>query len=79
MTSTGLESVFKEATLKHDSLSLLFSQWTFDKELITKALQNVSTIFPHFSRHDASHSRQIIVNVERLLGEKVKYLTATDM
>lgn len=75
----GLESVFKEATLKHDSLSLLLSQWVFDKELITKALQNVSTIFPHFSRHDASHSRQIIVNIERLLGEKVKYLTATDM
>lgn len=79
MTSTGLESVFKEATLKHDSLALLFSQWTFDKELIAKALQNVSTVFPHFSRHDASHSRQIIVNIERLLGDKVKYLTATDM
>lgn len=77
--SIGLESIFKDATLKHDSLSLLLSQWVFDKELITKALQNVSTVFPHFSRHDASHSRQIIVNIERLLGEKVKYLTATDM
>lgn len=79
MKALGLEAVFKEATQRHESLALLFSQWSFDKELISKALQNVSSIFPHYSRHDASHSKQIVVNIERMLGDKVNHLTATDL
>jgi hypothetical protein len=63
---------------EHRHLKLLQSQWNFDEELIPKALQNISTIFPHYSRHDASHSRQILINIERLLGENIKSLTATD-
>lgn len=74
----NLENHFKEVCSTHPHLKLLESQWRFDEELIAKALQNVSTIFPHYSRHDASHSRQILVNIERMLGEKIKYLTATD-
>lgn len=79
MKVVSLEAVFKKATQRHESLSLLQSQWSFDKELISKALQNIASIFPHYSRHDASHSRQIVVNIERMLGERVRYLTATDM
>lgn len=63
---------------EHPHLELLKSQWCFDQELIPKALQNVGTIFPHFSRHDASHSRQILINIERLLGDNLAKLTATD-
>jgi hypothetical protein len=62
----------------HQQLRSLLSQWNFDRELIPKALQNISTIFPHFSRHDVSHSMQILINIERLLGESLKSLTATD-
>lgn len=35
-------------------------------------------MFPHYSRHDESHSRQILVNIERLLGNNIEKLTATD-
>lgn len=63
---------------KNSQLKLLYSQWCFDEELIPKALQNISTIFPNFSRHDASHSRQILINIERLLGETLFSLSATD-
>lgn len=56
----------------------LKAQWTFDEKLIAKALQNVGTFFPHYSRHDESHSRQILVHIERLLGENIAKLTATD-
>ena len=57
----------------------LNSQWAFDEPLIAKALQNVSVYFPHYSRHDESHSRQILVHIERLLGEEnISKLTATD-
>lgn len=74
----SLEKHFEKVCNRHPHLKLLESQWRFDQELISKALQNVSSIFPHYSRHDVSHSRQIIVNIERLLGDKIKYLSATD-
>lgn len=79
MKLISLEKEFTKACKRHPNLKLLESQWRFDKELISKALQNISAIFPHYSRHDASHSKQIIVNIERLLGSKIKNLTATDM
>jgi len=79
MRIVSLESTFRKACRKHPHLKLLESQWRFDKELISKALQNIGTIFPHYSRHDASHSKQIIVNIERLLGDKISNLSATDM
>lgn len=74
-----LENAFKEACERHEHLKLLESQWRFDKELISKALQNISSIFPHYSRHDSSHSKQIIINIERMLGDRIHHLTATDM
>ena len=79
MRLTGLEKIFEDACEKHEHLKLLQSQWRFDRELIAKALQNISSVFPHYSRHDASHSKQIIVNIERMLGERIYHLTATDM
>ena len=78
MEVISLEKHFNEICATHPHLKLLESQWQFDKELISKALQNVGTIFPHYSRHDASHSKQIIVNIERMLGDKIRFLTATD-
>ncbi|MCT8946500.1 HD domain-containing protein [Pseudomonas iridis] len=64
---------------EHSALSLLVSQWGFDEKLIPKALQTISSLFSHFSRHDESHSRQILINIERLLGEEgIALLSATD-
>ena len=56
----------------------LKAQWMIDEKLIPKALQNVGSYFPHYSRHDESHSRQILVHIERLLGANITQLTATD-
>lgn len=64
---------------EHSALGMLVNQWGFDEKLIPKALQTVGNLFPHYSRHDESHSRQILVNIERLLGnENISRLTATD-
>ncbi|MFC5583358.1 hypothetical protein [Rhodanobacter terrae] len=68
----------KKKSGEHGALKTLASQWDFDAKLIPKALQAVGNLFPHYSRHDESHSRQILVNIERLLGESVSLLTATD-
>lgn len=69
-----LENKSKE----HTSLTTLWNQWGFDKNLIPKALQSIGNLFPHFSRHDESHSKQILVNIERILGNNIELLTATD-
>jgi len=63
---------------EHSALRSLYSQWDFDEKLIPKALQTIGSLFPHYSRHDESHSKQILVNIERLLGGNVSLLTATD-
>lgn len=63
---------------EHSSLATLVNQWGFDVQLIPKALQTVGNMFPHYSRHDESHSKQILVNIERLLGDNIRLLTATD-
>lgn len=68
----------KSKSESHSALQSLFSQWDFDRKLIPKALQTVGNLFPHYSRHDESHSRQILVNIERLLGDNLQLLTATD-
>jgi len=63
---------------EHSGLTLLVNQWEFDAKLIPKALQSIGNLFPHYSRHDESHSKQILINIERLLGENIAQLTATD-
>jgi len=69
-----------EDCAKNDAIyKPLEAQWSFDEKLIAKALQNVSAYFPHYSRHDDSHSRQILVHIERLLGPtNIAKLSATD-
>jgi hypothetical protein len=63
---------------EHSALATLHNQWGYDEKLIPKALQTIGSLFPHYSRHDESHSKQILINIERLLGENIKLLTATD-
>ncbi|SDR48447.1 Histidine kinase-, DNA gyrase B-, and HSP90-like ATPase [Paraburkholderia fungorum] len=68
----------KSRAESHSALRSLYSQWDFDEKLIPKALQTLGSLFPHYSRHDESHSKQILVNIERLLGNNINLLTATD-
>lgn len=77
--SNFLQKHLEETCNKQENLKLLKSQWDFDHKLIPKALQSVGQLFPHYSRHDQSHSDQILVNIERILGEsRIVKLTATD-
>lgn len=68
----------KQKGSEHSALDMLVNQWGFDEKLIPKALQTVGSLFPHYSRHDESHSKQILINIERLLGDSIDLLTATD-
>lgn len=75
-----LQQNLRNKAAQQNNLKLLESQWSFDKQLIPKVLQQVGQLFPHYSRHDQSHSEQILINIERLLGtERVAMLSATDV
>src|SRR5579862_5947879 len=58
----------------------LLAQWTFDKQLVGRALQSVTLIFPHYSLHDASHADTILRQMARVLGpRRIDQLGPTDL
>ncbi|MBV6273433.1 ATP-binding protein [Alcaligenaceae bacterium CGII-47] len=78
--ATLLEQRLDECCVKDLAVGPLVAQWRFDKILIGKALQNVGNLFPHYSRHDESHSTQILVNIERILGaSRISQLSGSDV
>lgn len=59
---------------------ILFAQWNYDKKIVPAALNAVSSLFPHYSLHDESHSITIINNIVRVLGkDKIENLSAIDI
>lgn len=76
--STNLIAHLKKKCEEDGNVAILFAQWEFDQKLVGKALENIGGFYPHFSNHNASHSQQILVNIERILGNDIELLTATD-
>lgn len=74
-----IEQRLREVCADDSRLRLLEVQWEYDKNSVRDALQAVATTFPHYSRHDASHSNTILVNVLRILGDRLRNLSATDL
>ncbi|HYQ44275.1 MAG TPA: hypothetical protein VER11_19970 [Polyangiaceae bacterium] len=63
-----------------ESAKLLEAHWQYDKLLLADGLQAVGATFPHYSRHDASHSRRIVSNIAQVLGKaRIEKLGATDL
>lgn len=74
-----LEKLLFEKTEGSQS-DILYTQWVYDKKLVPKALSLISSIFPHYSIHDQSHSETIINNVVRLVGiDIIQNFTAIDI
>lgn len=69
-----------EAICREDSdYNVLLAAWRLNKENLALALSTISSSFPHYSRHDATHSSKILDNIQRLLGQdRIERLGATD-
>lgn len=76
--STRLIQHLKNKCEADANVAILYAQWEFDQKLVGKALENIGGFYPHFSNHNASHSQQILVNIERILGDDIELLSATD-
>lgn len=65
---------FKEAEFE-----LLSSNWKLNKHQLKSAQSAVYLNFPHYSKHESSHSDTIIRNIESFLGELgIQKLSPTD-
>jgi len=74
-----IENLLYEKT-KDTQSQILYTQWNYDKKIIPEILQTISTIFPHYSLHDETHSITIINNIVRVLGkENIEKLSAIDL
>ena len=74
-----IENLLYEKTRDTKS-EILFTQWSYDKKIIPKALNSISNLFPHYSLHDESHSITIINNIIRILGrDAIDKLSAIDL
>jgi len=57
---------------------ILWSQWSFDKALLSRSLNVISSVFPHYSLHESSHSNSILLEIEKLLGSNIEKLSFID-
>ncbi len=74
-----LEKHLENLCLSDPNYKILNSIWGLNKEKLKEGLSLVIKYFPHFSRHDSTHSKVIIKNIESLLGEeRIKKLSPTE-
>jgi hypothetical protein len=73
-----IEERLKIAVNQSINSEILWSQWSFDKALLTRSLNVISSIFPHYSLHESSHSNSIISEIEKILGSNIEKLSFID-
>lgn len=75
-----LEKALQRRCAADPQYETLFAQWTFDKQLVGRALQTIPLLFPHYSLHDASHADTILRQMARVLGpRRIERLSPTDL
>jgi hypothetical protein len=63
-----------------EAYRVLVNFWHCTKIHVPNVLSCVSQIFPHYTKHDASHSNAILDSIERMLGkEAIEKLSVTDL
>ncbi len=78
--ATSIDAELRRKCAENREIGLLLAQWEYDQRLLEQALGAVAQLFPHYSQHDASHSRTILERVAALLGEEsLAKLSGTDL
>ena len=74
-----LEKHLEAICEKDHDYDVLLAAWRLNKKNLELALSTITSSFPHFSQHDASHSSKGLDNIQRLLGkDRIEQLGATD-
>ncbi len=76
----GLEQKLKEYAEQDPAFERLWSSWQVNKQILEELLQVTIGLFPHYSRHDVSHCRSVLNNIEMVLGDsRINQLEPTDI
>jgi len=73
-----LETHLNELAKTDKAAMTLASIWWLDKGRICEQISRVSTPFLSYSDHGQTHSDKVLACIERILGERIRYLTAVD-
>lgn len=75
-----LEKRLEQLALNDLQTKKLFGIWCVLREQFIQMLDGVSQYFPHFSLHNETHSKNIAVQIERVLGkDRIDKLSASDI
>ncbi len=75
----SLEKHLEASCAADPDYNLLLDAWRLNKKNLPNALSTIASYFPHYSRHDDSHSMTLLDNVQLLLGrDRVERLGPTD-
>lgn len=75
-----IENQLEKIATENIEYKELWSTWNLNKETLKAILHSIAKDYPHFSLHDNSHSDNIILNIERFLGnENIEKLSPTDL
>lgn len=70
---------YSETPNHTDRHRILWHAWNQDKHWLSQLLELTMASFSTYSRHNESHAKSILHNIERVLGEnRIKKLSATD-
>lgn len=59
--------------------AILWHAWCQNRRWLSQLLETTLSSFPTYSRHDESHARTVLNNIEMILGEKrIRELSASD-
>lgn len=65
-----IENQLEKIATENIEYKELWSTWNLNKETLKAILHSIAKDYPHFSLHDNSHSDNIILNIERFLGNE---------
>ncbi len=75
-----IENKFIEKSSGKEAYRVLVNFWSCIKIHVPNILSCVSLVFPHYTKHDVSHSYAILDSIERVLGkEAIDKLSVTDL
>lgn len=71
--------LYNEQKNHEERHEILWHAWNQNKRWLTQLLQMTMMTFPTYSLHNDSHSKTVLYNMEKVLGEKrIKLLSPTD-
>lgn len=76
----SIESQLEEIASENPKYKELWATWNLNKKTLEPILNAIIKDYPHYSLHDYSHSESILLNIERILGNKnIEKLSPTDL